>query len=95
MQICVEERGCDFFMSGLVTGLMPLLNAAGCVPDGVTIGQVKDILKKYLKSNPSERHLHISVLFDGAMNEAFGCYSPISRAYFALEEFAKTKRAPK
>ena len=95
MQICVEERACNFFVTGVVTGLMPFLSATGCLPDGPTIGQLTDILKKYIKSNPSKRHLHISHLFDRAMNEAFTCNSPVARAYFALEEYAKTKRAPK
>ena len=95
MQICVEERACDFFMSGLVTGLMPLANAAKCMPDGVTIGQAKDTLLKYIKSNPSKRHMHISALFDYAMEEAFGCEMVFFRGYVANENYAKTKRAPR
>ena len=95
MQLCASPKLCETYLSGVVSGLLPLANAAKCLPSGVSVGQGKDVLLKYLKSNPSKRHLHIALIFDDAMKEAFNCQMVFFRGWLANEEYAKTKPAPK
>ena len=95
MQLCATPQPCDIYLTGLVSGLLPLAQAAKCLPSGVSLGQATDVLLKYLKSNPSKRHLHIALIFDDAMKEAFNCQMVFFRGWLANEEYAKTKPAPK
>ena len=44
-----------------------------CIADGVTIGQMKDIVTLYLERNPADRHQDASWLVVGALAEAFPC----------------------
>ena len=48
---------------------------AKCLPSGVTSSKRRDVLFQYIKSNPTIRHHHITILFDDAMEyfKAFGC----------------------
>ena len=73
MLLCSEKRLCDAFLSGVTAALLPLTAAAKCLPSGVRVGQARDVLFQYIKSNPTIRHHHITILFDDAMEKAFGC----------------------
>ena len=42
-----------------------------CVPDGVNMGQYKDIFVDYLRKHPEKRHERASVLFADAIRKAF------------------------
>lgn len=70
---------CIGFIKGvLVTerGLARLPNApftAPCIPEGVTMGQLKDIVVAYLKERPQERHWQGWSLVHNAANNAFPC----------------------
>lgn len=44
-----------------------------CVPSGVTVGQLQEVVHKYLKQNPQEWHLEADLLVTFAMMEAFPC----------------------
>lgn len=55
--------------------LMTQSQAFFCVPDGVTLGQTKDIFVKYLLDNPTDRHLPGSTLFALVMVKTFPCKS--------------------
>jgi hypothetical protein len=44
-----------------------------CFPDGVTRVQSKDVVCKYLRDNPSERHLSGTVLVRKAFIKAWPC----------------------
>jgi 2-methylcitrate dehydratase PrpD len=44
-----------------------------CVPEDVTNGQLLDILVKYLKNHPEERHYSAAVLAIKAITKAFPC----------------------
>ena len=44
-----------------------------CVPDVVTNGQLIDVVIKYLKAHPEERHLASGVLIIKAIAKAFPC----------------------
>lgn len=44
-----------------------------CVPSGVTVRQLQEVVRKYLKQNPQEWHLEADLLVTFAMMEAFPC----------------------
>ncbi len=44
-----------------------------CIPDAVTVGQVVDVVKKYLEANPARRHQDAGLLVYVAVTEAFPC----------------------
>jgi hypothetical protein len=46
-----------------------------CAPDNVTNGQQRDIVVKYLKEHPEERHILAAILVVKAMAKAFPCKS--------------------
>ena len=74
---------CLGFITGLVDGQAFLENlyvkrngtftkfAPYCVPDGVDIGQRKDIFVKFLRDHPEKRQGRASVLFAQATRKAF------------------------
>lgn len=44
-----------------------------CFPSGATIGQDMDIIVRYLRSHPEQRHLRAGVLAGAALGIAFPC----------------------
>lgn len=44
-----------------------------CTPEGVTVEQGVDIVKKYIRQHPEERHTFAADMVLGAMIEAFPC----------------------
>jgi hypothetical protein len=44
-----------------------------CIPDGVTQGQVRDIVVRYLDQNPTIRHGPAQILITMALKESFPC----------------------
>ncbi len=46
-----------------------------CIPENVTNGQVSDVVIKYLRDHPEERHILAAILVVKAMAEAFPCKS--------------------
>ena len=45
-----------------------------CVPEArVALGQLTDVVIKYLRDHPEERHLHGAVLVITAVSDAFPC----------------------
>lgn len=46
-----------------------------CLPDHVTLGQAKDVVLRYLREHPADRHLPGAALVIGAMRSAFPCGS--------------------
>ena len=83
LSTCAEER--TFFQdgvcSGYIVGIMDehetllaweeLNEPAYCAPDGVTIGQAKAIVIKYLKEHPEDLHVSASGLVLNALAVAF------------------------
>jgi hypothetical protein len=68
--------------SGYVTGVVDAIETAQgvfgakskvCVPEQATIGQVRDIVKRFLDSHPAVRHMTASSLAWAAIQEAFPC----------------------
>ncbi|HAD86585.1 MAG TPA: hypothetical protein DCG48_04415 [Rhodospirillaceae bacterium] len=44
-----------------------------CGPDGLTVGQMRDVVVKYLKDNPDKRHHPASILAFAAFADAWPC----------------------
>jgi hypothetical protein len=69
------------FCDGYITGVYDALQGKGkglngvtfCPPNGVTIGQLSDIVKKWLVDNPQHRHFVADSLLVAALSEAFPC----------------------
>lgn len=47
-----------------------------CVPDAVTVGQVRNIVVRYLEEHPEELHYSSIILVTNALDEAFPCEAP-------------------
>jgi len=59
-------------VEGLGTGFKTLQRPLPfCTPDGVTNGQTKDIVYKYIIDHPEQRQLHLSVIALYALTTAF------------------------
>lgn len=44
-----------------------------CVPENASVGQVADVVQKYLNSHPENRHFPANALISFAMKDAFPC----------------------
>ena len=44
-----------------------------CMPDGVTVGQAHDIVKRYLEDNAAIRHLSADSLVNRALSRVWPC----------------------
>ena len=47
----------------------------GCVPEGVSYGQVVDVTILYLEKNPAKRHVNAALLVAFALREAWPCFT--------------------
>jgi hypothetical protein len=44
-----------------------------CLPSTVTVGQLNDMIRNYLRNTPAERHLPADVIIVKAFGVAFPC----------------------
>ena len=60
---------------GYVAGATDSLQMDGhiCVPDNVTVAQAVDVVMKYLRDHPEDRHFLAPSLADLALRQAFPC----------------------
>jgi hypothetical protein len=59
---------------GYILGVQDALEGSSfCVPNGVTQGQLKDVVKLWLHDHPETRHLSASSLVAAALKEKFPC----------------------
>jgi hypothetical protein len=71
------------YCGGYVTGIVDMLEALSargvipkntlCIPEGVTKGQLADVVKKYLGEHPERRHLDAGGLVPEALTASFPC----------------------
>lgn len=62
------------FSLGYITGVVDALDGDWfCIPSTVTVGQMNDIVRRYLVINANIRHLHGGALAGLALQEAFPC----------------------
>jgi hypothetical protein len=67
---------CLGYINGLRDGVVFASLGPGAKPpfeisDRVELGQLKDVVVKYLNEHPEERHLHAAVLVESALAKAF------------------------
>ncbi|SEI78149.1 Rap1a/Tai family immunity protein [Achromobacter sp. NFACC18-2] len=77
-KVPTENVTCMSYIRGVRDGmdlqqLMTQSQLFYCVPQGVTLGQSKDIFVKYLVDNPNDRHMPGSTLLAVAYIKAFPC----------------------
>ena len=59
---------------GYVAGVVDSLNqVVFCLPSTVTVGQLNDMIRNYLRNTPAERHLPADVIISKAFGVAFPC----------------------
>lgn len=59
---------------GYVAGVVDSLNQiVFCLPSTVTVGQLNDMIRNYLRNTPAERHLPADVIISKAFGVAFPC----------------------
>lgn len=60
---------------GLLVGAKDIAKAAGiiCIPDGVTLGQIAQVVLVYLNSNPERLHETASILVVDALVDVWPC----------------------
>jgi hypothetical protein len=76
-----EDRPDDSFLRGLCLGyveatadtLMAERPGRQCISRDVTFGQLEEVVRKYLREHPENRHYGANVLVASALTEAFPC----------------------
>lgn len=73
-----HDLKCLDFIRGVNSGFAAGLGIAGerdriCFPEGVTLGQAKDVVVAFLRDNPSSRHEEAGALTVIALMRAFPC----------------------
>ena len=64
---------------GYIQGVSDTLAVSGqkkgiyCLPSEVTMGQMMEVVVKYLKDNPGTRHEHSATLIRAAFHDAWPC----------------------
>ncbi len=69
---------CDGYIAGVLDLTQAVLaitknKSSVCIPNGVTLGQVTKIVKKYLNNHPERLNEQAVELIAAALNEAFPC----------------------
>ena len=69
--------GCDAYLDGIADGIEAggRAKAEACIPGPVTTAQMRDVVVKYLRSNPQTREMKAGVLVTRAFAAAFPCKS--------------------
>jgi hypothetical protein len=65
---------CEAYVSGVSDTLAELKAKAACIPDAVTGRQLREVVVKYLNSNPQTRELKAGALTLKAYAAAFPCH---------------------
>ena len=61
------------YFDGYVLGVLDLTQDRLCIAERVTMGQVLEVVRKYLKDHPEELHLRASDLVIKALQTAWPC----------------------
>jgi Rap1a immunity proteins len=82
LEECKSKGASGLFCLGFVRGLAEGLtlwrsfapeSAITCIPEGVTTGQLKDVVVKWLADNPKDRHLGADALVVRAFRVTWPC----------------------
>lgn len=68
-------EACTAYIMGVADAMAigPVVSHRACFPNGVTAGQVKDVVLNYLRAQPQRRHNVGVQLVAEALAEAFPC----------------------
>lgn len=67
----LDER---MFAIGYIAGVSDFLDGATvCSPNGVTLGQMRDLIKEYLENNPQQRHYSADSLIRNRLEQLWPC----------------------
>lgn len=75
----IDVGVCLGFVAGVVDGALmmtrplPRKEQLICRPDGVTVGQMRDIVVKFLNDKPGNRHVDAEIMVGLALANAFPC----------------------
>lgn len=66
---------CLGYIAGAVDQIALWTNYGGknCIPSNATLGQMRDVIVKYLKDHPQDRHRSAPLLSYMALGEAYSC----------------------
>ena len=73
------DTGCMAWIIGFTSGLFVAQTASKngddgvCIPDGVTAGQARETIQKFMQDHPSTRHEIAAVTSFAALKQAFPC----------------------
>lgn len=73
-----DFHACSSYVRGVADTMLgnqgtPVMGWLACIPKGVTVGQMTDVVKASLTNHPEERHLGASSLVAAALAESFPC----------------------
>ena len=77
-----QDARCTAYIIGAVDELTLLQQAHGlpaCLPANATVGQLRDVVEKYLRDHPEKRAFAASAMVSVALREAFACQLPIDK----------------
>lgn len=66
-----ESTQCQSYIIGVIDGSDAVNNALYCWPENATVGQARDIVKKWLEENPALRTMPGGDIVVSALKEAF------------------------
>ena len=66
-----ESTQCQSYIIGVIDGSDAVNNALYCWPENATVGQARDIVKKWLEENPALRTMPGGKVVVSALKEAF------------------------
>jgi hypothetical protein len=74
-QKCTAEAVGKSYCVGYVTGIADVMQISKslCVPDGVTVGQMVDVIVKYLRDHPEKRHYSVAAATFNTLSQTFPC----------------------
>jgi len=70
---CKECREADSLEGHQCRSFVEKCNIEFCIPEGVTLGQLRRVVIKHLNSNPASLHRTAASLVQNAILESYGC----------------------
>lgn len=77
-EVCSNESDipsglCTFYALGVIDRDAISDHPSFCMPSHVTVGQITDVVKKYLRDHPERRHYTAASVVGAAISVAFPC----------------------
>jgi hypothetical protein len=76
----IKDTGCMMFIQGFINGAEAFApKRYFSVPNEATLGQVRDVVLKYIVDHPAERHQLAGVLITWALHDAFPVKADVAK----------------